>query len=74
MKSWRTQPRATEQINASLEAVKATARDDLKVIHLIPCDYKKVALKPARFDCGMSRDGTLHTVFKGRMILVAAVE
>ncbi len=70
----RTQPRTDAQICEGIQVVKAHARDDLKVIHLIPCDWNEVWLHPGRFNAVKERDGTLRTVFKGKMIRLVMVK
>ena len=74
MKAYRTKPRTAEQIIDGIERIKAHGRPDLTAIHLIPCDMKKVADNPAQFNCTKQKDGTLRTVFLGRMIEVVAIE
>ena len=73
MSGYRTEARTTQQIIDSMECIKNNARDDLKVIHLIPCDFAKVVTHPARFNVVKQMDGTLQTVWRGKMIAVMAV-
>ncbi len=74
MKGNRTTPRTIRQINESLTLVMQRARSDCKCVHLIPCDFKIVVDSPGKFDCIKQRDGSIQTVFRGKLIEVVSVE
>ncbi len=71
---YRTKPRTAEQICEGIEIVKTNARDDLKAIHLVPCDFNEVWLSPAKFNAVKQKDGTIRTIFKGHLIPIVAVK
>ena len=66
--------RSSDDIVAGIRRVKAFARKDLAAIHLIQCDFEKVQRKPSKYDVTEQGDGTLVTVFRGRLIEVRSSE
>lgn len=74
MKAYRTKPRTTEQIRQSIAKVLMHASDECKAVHLIPCDFEKLASYPDAFDCVEQSDGKIVTVFRGGLVEVVVVE
>ena len=64
----RKTPRTMREIQGYIRTVKAFAREDLESVHLLPCDFEKVRLKPSAYDVTEQSDGRLVTTFRGRLI------
>lgn len=74
MAKWRDTARHRDDIKRDIDLLKAHAGLGIGHIHLIPCDFEKVARNPEEYNVAKQSDGRIVTVVNKKLIEIVSIE